>query len=142
MYHVEPCTSEPHHQHQNYLKCCIGHIKMLQIGYSPSLVPPAIYDYYVLCMLSTSKISLPTVVLVTFPLINIHMVNPQIIPLLLVFGSITPSTILILILFLPLLRKKGDGSILPLTLEILLPLYTYQSYQLHYLSFCCSFHTN
>ena len=27
MYHIESCTSEPHHQHQNYAKCCIGHIK-------------------------------------------------------------------------------------------------------------------
>ena len=27
MYHTKCHTSEPHHQHQNYAKCCIGHIK-------------------------------------------------------------------------------------------------------------------
>ena len=27
MYHIQSCTSELHHQHQNYAECCIGHIK-------------------------------------------------------------------------------------------------------------------
>ena len=27
MYCIKSCTGEPHHQHQNYTECCIGHIK-------------------------------------------------------------------------------------------------------------------
>ena len=27
MYHIKSYTSEPHHQHQTYTECCIGHIK-------------------------------------------------------------------------------------------------------------------
>ena len=27
IYHFKSCTSEPHHQHQDYAECCIGHIK-------------------------------------------------------------------------------------------------------------------
>ena len=27
MYQIKSCTSEPHHQHQNYAKCCFRHIK-------------------------------------------------------------------------------------------------------------------
>ena len=27
MYHIKSYTSEPHHQNQNYVECCIGHIK-------------------------------------------------------------------------------------------------------------------
>ena len=27
LYYIQSCTSKPHHQHQNYTKCCIGHIK-------------------------------------------------------------------------------------------------------------------
>ena len=27
MYCIKHCTSDPHHQHQNYTECCIVHIK-------------------------------------------------------------------------------------------------------------------
>ena len=50
MYCIISHTSEPHHQHQNYAKHCIRHIKDVTIVSSPLLMPPATFGYYVSCM--------------------------------------------------------------------------------------------
>ena len=99
MYHIKSYTSEPHHQHQTYTECCIGHIKDVMNWVLSFTGAPTILRYYVLCILCTSSISLP-IVSEIFPLTNIYMVKPWIFPPCFVSISKSQSTILILILLL------------------------------------------
>ena len=55
------------------------------------------------------------------PLTSIYMVKHPIFPLQFVSDSMKQSTTQIPILFLPLLRKRGDGLVLPLMLGIFSP---------------------
>ena len=50
MYCIESCTSDPHQQHQNYPKCCIGHIKDIMNHVLTFLIPPVISGCYASCM--------------------------------------------------------------------------------------------
>ena len=49
MYKVSSCTSEPNHQHQTMRNAVLDISMMLQIEYSPLLVPLVKYGYYVSC---------------------------------------------------------------------------------------------
>ena len=93
--------------------------RMSQIEYSPLLVPPVTSGCYVLCTLYIFFIVLPTVVLAIFPPTNICVVRSQIFPQPFVFDSMDQSTTLILMLFLPPLRQRADGLVLPPTSVIL-----------------------
>ena len=50
MYHIQSHTSVPHHQHQNYAKCCIRHSKDVMNHVLTFTSVPVIDGYYASCM--------------------------------------------------------------------------------------------
>ena len=121
MYHIQSHTSEPHHQHQIYAKCCIGHIKdvtncvLTFISATSNLwLLCVMYVVYILNITGNTSIGniTPT---------NIYMDKLPIFLPHSVFAFTNLSTTLILILFLLPLRERGDGVVLPLTLGIFSP---------------------
>ena len=46
LYHIQCHTSEPQYQHQNYAKCCIGHIKDVMNHVLTFTSVPVVYGYY------------------------------------------------------------------------------------------------
>ena len=121
MYYMKSCKSQPYHQHQNYTEYCVGHIKDVMnhiVTFTGALnnlwLLCLMYVVYILNITANSSIGDIS------PHHHSYGQTPNISPAF-VSDSMSQSTTLVLILFMPLLRKRGDGLVLPLTSGIFSP---------------------
>ena len=85
MYHTKSHTSEPHHQHTNNAKCCIGHIKdVMNCVLTFTGVPNSlwllclIYVVYILNITANNSIDdipLTSIYTVKLPMFLLHFVS-------------------------------------------------------------------
>ena len=113
MYHIKSCTCEPHHQHQNYAKYCIGHIKDIMNHIFTFTSAPS--NPWLLCLMYVVYILniTPNNSIGNMSPHQYLYVKPLIFPPHFVFASMNQSTTWILIHFLPLLRKWEMGWFCP-----------------------------
>ena len=113
MYHIKSCTCEPHHQHQNYAKYCIGHIKdimnhILTFTSAPSnpWLLCLMYDVYIFNITPNNSIGNIS------PHHYLYGQTPDISPTL-CFCFYEPVYYLDTDSFPAPVEKRGDGLVLP-----------------------------